>query len=151
MLEIYAENLLALDVCAASKKVLDDFFGNEVSKFSRCMEIFLLQIKLHFKQIIEEIAKNNLIWGCRHKLKNCPYDCDHFINKNSIYISEKYEPINKMMSVRANNLKSIKEILKHFYHKYNNVMQKQYNLLIKIKSKKSNLLLQTFKVYLYFH
>jgi hypothetical protein len=56
-----------------------------------------------------------------------------------------------MMSVRANNLKSIKEILKHFYHKYNNVMQKQYNLLIKIKSKKSNLLLQTFKVYLYFH
>lgn len=42
MLEIYAENLLALDVCAASKKVLDDFFGNEVSKFTRCMEIFLL-------------------------------------------------------------------------------------------------------------
>ena len=33
MLEIYAENLLALDICAVSKKNLDNFFGAEVSKF----------------------------------------------------------------------------------------------------------------------
>ncbi len=41
---------------------------------------------------------DNSIWGCRHKLKNCKYDCYHYINKNSKFISDCFEPINEMVT-----------------------------------------------------
>lgn len=91
----------------------------------------------------------NLIWGCRHKLKNCEYDCNHYINKDSLYISDKFEPINKMMCTRINNINQAKELLKYFFQKYNIFMQKQYSNLLKIKNKKANTLGQNFKFELY--
>jgi hypothetical protein len=38
LIELYSENILALDVCATSKKKLDDFFGNEVPHTSSKLE-----------------------------------------------------------------------------------------------------------------
>ena len=48
-----------------------------------------------------------------NKLKICKYTCTHYINNNSKYISEKFEPINQ--GVRK-HLES--EVLFAFYHQY---------------------------------
>lgn len=127
MIVLYSDNILALDVCAASKKTLDNLFGIEIID-----QVFSSQ-------------NSDYIWGCRHKLKDCKYKCNHYINKETVYISDKYEPVSKMMCVRINNINQVKELLKHFYQKYNNFMQKQYNHLLKAKNKKSNSLMQNFK------
>lgn len=77
MIDAYATNMMSLDICGADKKNLESFFGTELIE-----ETFSGKI-------------DDLIFGCRHKLRNCKYSCYHFINKNSKFISDKYEPINK--------------------------------------------------------
>jgi hypothetical protein len=54
------------------------------------------------------------------------------------------------MCIRLNNLLQLKEIRKHFYQKYNNVIQKQYNFLQRNRFKYYTLaLVQQFKIELY--
>lgn len=38
------------------------------------------------------------LWGCRHRLKNSKYDCQYYINRQSKYISDLYEPINEQVN-----------------------------------------------------
>jgi len=75
LIEIYAINILALDICGANKEKLETFFGTEL-----------------IKQIFSG-KSDNFIFGCRHKLKGCSYSCFDFINRDAKYISDKYEPI----------------------------------------------------------
>ncbi len=74
-IEVYVINLMALDICAADKASLENFFGSEL-------------IATTFSGTVDDV-----IFGCRHKLRDCSYSCFHFINKNSKYISDKYEPV----------------------------------------------------------
>jgi hypothetical protein len=53
------------------------------------------------------------------------------------------------MCIRLNNLVQLKEIRSYFYQKYNTIIQKQYNQLVKIKSKQTTSLFQQFKMELY--
>jgi hypothetical protein len=53
------------------------------------------------------------------------------------------------MCIRLNNLVQLKEIRSYFYQKYNSIIQKQYNQLLKIKSKQTAPLFQQFKIELY--
>ena len=53
------------------------------------------------------------------------------------------------MCVRLNNLFQLKEIRNYFFQKYNSSIQKQYNHLLKIKSKQTIALFQQFKIEMY--
>ncbi len=53
------------------------------------------------------------------------------------------------MCIRLNNLIQLKYIRSYFYQKYNSIIQKQYNQLLKIKSKSTTSLFQQFKIELY--
>ena len=59
------------------------------------------------KKLVEEIFSGKLddkIFGCRHKLRSCRHSCSFYINKNSKYISDKYEPIDNKVWENAKNL-----------------------------------------------
>lgn len=47
------------------------------------------------------------IFGCRHKLKNCKYNCSFYINKDSKYISDKYEPIDNKVILKKNAISQV--------------------------------------------
>lgn len=68
---------MSLDICAANKSHLEDAFGSDLMR--------KVYTGYH----------DNVIFGCRHKLKNCKYSCFHFINKKTEYISSQYEPVNE--------------------------------------------------------
>lgn len=53
------------------------------------------------------------------------------------------------MCIRLNNLVQLKQLRKHLFENYNNVMQKLNNHLIKIKSRPKQTLFQQFKIELY--
>ena len=92
---------MALDICAASKSKLETFFGKEVFKTLIFYKITMKYIFSDWEKILEEIYAgkiDNTIWGCRHKRPDCNYKCTDFIDKNSKYISDKYEPINEMVN-----------------------------------------------------
>lgn len=64
--------------------------------------IFIITKKL--KKMIAEIFSGKIdssIWGCRHKLKGSKYNCYHFIDNESKYVSEKYEPIDEKVNLEA--------------------------------------------------
>ena len=50
------------------------------------------------------------------------------------------------MCIRLNNLSQIKKILKHYYQQYNNVMHRNYNCLLKLKSRQTIPIIQSFKM-----
>ena len=89
---------------------------------------------------------DEFLWGCRHKLKSSKYNCFQFINKNTNYISEKYEPIAEQMCIRLNNLIQLKELRKYVYEKYSNHVQKKYANLLRLKQKSAGNLMQQFKI-----
>lgn len=101
-IDMYSNNIMALDICAASKSILESFFGKEVNHIINNL-MSLMNFKLYdfeFLKIIESVYAgkiDNTIWGCRHKLSSCKYNCKDFIDRNSKYISDKYEPINEMV------------------------------------------------------
>ncbi|CAF1020320.1 unnamed protein product [Brachionus calyciflorus] len=130
-IEIYANNILSLEVCALDKSYLGNIFGNEIKKE-------ILSGKL-----------DGTIWGCRHRLKNSKYNCTYFIDKNSKYISDKYEPINEEMCIRVNNVLQLKEIRNTIYLSYNQNIQKYYNYLLKMNDRQSFNLFQQFKLEVY--
>ncbi len=89
---------------------------------------------------------DEFLWGCRHKLKSSKYSCFQFINKNTNYISEKYEPIAEQMCIRLNNLIQLKELRKYVYDKYSNHVQTKYANLLRLKQKNAGNLMQQFKM-----
>ena len=89
------------------------------------------------------------IWGCRHKLRGSKHSCYFYINNDSKYVADKYEPIDHKMCVRLNNIMQLKELRRYFFEKYNLTIQKQYNHLVKMKNRHTVSLFQHFKLELY--
>ncbi|KAL8607103.1 hypothetical protein ACOMHN_008689 [Nucella lapillus] len=84
-IEVYADNMLCLDLCAVPKDIAKRVIG-------------LSLVEHAVKQ-----QQQHKIWGCRHQLQGL-HTCYAFHNRKATYLSECYEPISQKMCVRINNL-----------------------------------------------
>ncbi|XP_038045457.1 uncharacterized protein LOC119720025 isoform X2 [Patiria miniata] len=88
LLSLYANNLLAMDLCATEKDQVDKLVESKV---------------LHGVLLNRQ---ESMLSRCRHeKESNLP--CDYYTNRDTALLCDKHEPITRKMCVRINNTWSI--------------------------------------------
>ncbi|XP_022096582.1 uncharacterized protein LOC110982475 isoform X2 [Acanthaster planci] len=85
---LYANNLLAMDLCATEKDKVDQLVDEKV---------------LHGVLVNRQ---ESMLSRCRHEREgNLP--CDYYLNRDTALLCDKHEPITRQMCVRINNTWSI--------------------------------------------
>ncbi|XP_067656860.1 uncharacterized protein [Haliotis asinina] len=88
----YADNMLCLDLCGTPNSAAKRLIG---------------------PKLLEHLTNQQnlgLVWGCRHEVdgKN---NCFEYLNKQTAYLCDRYEPITQQMCTRINNVSAMLKFL----------------------------------------
>ncbi|XP_046543355.1 uncharacterized protein LOC124253592 [Haliotis rubra] len=88
----YADNMLCLDLCGTPNSAAKRLIGPKLLEH------------------LTNQQNTGLVWGCRHELDG-KKNCFEYLNKQTAYLCDRYEPITQQMCTRINNVSAMLKFL----------------------------------------
>ncbi|ELT92064.1 hypothetical protein CAPTEDRAFT_228488 [Capitella teleta] len=93
---VYGDNILCMDLCGIYSGIAKTLVGAHLVE--------------HLKE------SHDHLWGCRHMTKG-QKDCFEYVNKRSLFLADKFEPIVQEMCTRINNVHQLSSVIGQFFYK----------------------------------